>query len=357
MNSPVSGGPRGPRESTVRVRREALIASDQRQVSESWPFIVTTMALVIGGVALHVWISNRSHASMSGDADFIAAAIFALDGAIVLGLLGVGGLAWILDRRWRRQAESLRHAHQEIERQAHIEAEQKRLTLLGTLAAGLAHELGQPLSVARVGIEGIHYLRQLGRDPTPEHLERTLSRVGMSLIAMTQTIEHLRSLSTSHSTETSPIDLATCVIAVLEDREQWLRFSDVSIDWQPPSQRCMALADASGIRLILVNLLRNAVEAVISHSADRRLVKVVVGPGPTLAVHDSGAGISAERIAHLFDPFQSTKGGAGRGVGLSLVKASAQRMGADVEVQSNVGSGTIFTVRFLSCDTNSRGQP
>lgn len=227
--------------------------------------------------------------------------------------------------------------------------ERRRLELLSGLAAGLAHELGQPLSVARVGIEGMHYLRQLGREPSPEHLVRTLSRVGLSLMAMTQTIEHLRSLAHPEQGRgpLAAVDLGTVVEVLLAEREQWMRYADTRIDWQRPSQPVMALADSAGLRLILTNLLRNAVEAVASQSEERRLVRVCVGPGPLVAVHDGGAGLNPDLLRHIFDPFRSSKG-AGRGIGLSLAKASAERMGARLEVASTIGTGTVFSLTLLA---------
>ena len=227
--------------------------------------------------------------------------------------------------------------------------ERARLELLGGLAAGLAHELGQPLSVARVGIEGVHYLRQLGREPSPDHLFRTLSRVGLSLMAMTQTIEHLRSLA--HPEQgVGPlvkIDLVAAIDRLLAEREQWMRYADTHIEWRRPQHEIFALVDAAGLHLILTNLLRNAVEAVASQSEARRLVRVNVGPGPMVAVHDGGSGIPAEQLARIFDPFRSSKG-HGRGIGLSLAKASAERMGARLEVASTVGSGTIFSLTLMT---------
>ncbi len=220
----------------------------------------------------------------------------------------------------------------------------RRADLLAGLAAGVAHELGQPLSAARVGIEGIHYLRQIGREPSSEHLSRTLSRVGMSLLAMTQTIEHLRTLARGDvAPPLASLDLADLVTGLIAERDQWLRFRDTRIEWCPPGLPVLALADPAGVRLILTNLLRNAVEAVEGQSIERRLVRVSIGPGASLAVHDSGPGIAPELMRDLFDPFRSSKG-VGRGIGLSLAKASAERMGGTLTVESAPGSGSRFTL-------------
>lgn len=218
---------------------------------------------------------------------------------------------------------------------------------LAILAAGLSHELGQPLSAARVGIEGLHYLRQLGREPSPEHVNRTLTQVGMSLIAMTQTIEHLRALAGPDAgTRLHDVDLAALVDSVLAERDQWLRYRDVSIDWLAPTKPVHAQADPAGLRLVLVNLLRNAAEAVAGQGEGRRHLRITVGEEPSVAVHDSGPGIPAEHVARLFDPFFTTKSGVARGIGLSLARASVTRMGAELSVASALGAGSTFTVRL-----------
>lgn len=332
---------------TVQALSESAAVVARWTRRESLLFLLCLTFLMLSGVAIQVWMGRRIEITDDNDAVKMEIARFGVYLSVGIGVITLGVLVGILDRRRRRLVAALVQAQEDLRQQARIDLDNRRLTLLSTLAAGLAHELGQPLSAARVGVEGIHYLRQLGREPTAEHLERTLSQIGMSLLAMTQTIDHLRSLATTQSSELKSLDLVQCVEAVLNERAQWLRIQDTPIEWTPPSSPVFVLGEAGGIRLLLINLLRNAVEAVASQGRDRRLVRVSVGPGPVLAVHDSGPGIPPERLAIIFDPFQSTKGGAGRGIGLSLAQASAQRMGAELEVASQLGSGTVFTLRLL----------
>ena len=264
--------------------------------------------------------------------------------AVIVGLAAVAGVVTLI-WRFALQRGELERLRIVAAARAHEADEQRRLHLLGTLAAGLAHELGQPLSAARVGIEGIHYLRQLGREPSAEHLARTLSRVGLSIVAMTQTIEHLRGLAgPAQPVAAEPVDLGALVEALLAERGEWLRYSDTRIAWTSPPQPVLAEGDPAGIRLILANLLRNAVEAVAGQGEERRVVRIAAGPGAMVAVHDSGPGLPPDRLALIFDPFHTTKAGPGRGIGLSLAKASAERMGAELRVESRLGVGTVFTL-------------
>ncbi len=251
--------------------------------------------------------------------------------------------AWLT---WQLVAQGLLAA-QELTSQADVaQARQRedsqRAAVLAPLAAGLAHELGQPLSAARVGIEGLHFLRQLGREPDAAHVERTLAQVGQSLIAMTATIEHLRLLASNEHRPIEVVNLSAVVEAVLAERGQWLRFADTRIEWSPPIIAATGLGDTAGVRLILTNLLRNAVEAVAAQTQERRLVRVT-STGTSISVHDSGPGLDPAMRAALFDPFASTKGPQ-RGIGLSLAKVSADRMGATLDVASTPGLGCSFTL-------------
>lgn len=314
-----------------------------------WPLLAATAGMLLVGAGVRAWLHANVENVDSNDVMMLGVADTALAATVAAGLLVIAFAHLLLDRQRHRIERELTRARAELVAQEESESEHRRLAMLGSLAAGLAHELGQPLSAARVGIEGLHYLRQLGREPSPEHVARTLSQVGMSILAMTQTIEHLRNLAGAPAIDgLTTVELVSCVEAVLAERDQWLRFSDVRIACERPPAPIEVLGDTAGLRLILTNLLRNAVEAVAGQGEDRRLVRITIGPGATVAVHDSGPGIPPDLLKRIFDPFFSTKATSGRGIGLSLARASAQRMGAELTVTSSVGSGTAFTLHLLS---------
>jgi len=314
-----------------------------------WPLLLVTVGVVIVGLIARAWMHRNIELIDDNDVPMLAVADAALATAIGCALLVVVVAHLMLDRERARIERELTITRAALRDQLEQEAQVRRTNMLGALAGGLAHELGQPLSVARVGIEGLHYLRQLGRDPTPEQVERTMARVGMSLVTMTQTIEHLRGLASSTGpAQLSALDLVKAVEALLADRDQWLRYQDTRIQFDRPAGPVPAMGDAAGVRLVLTNLLRNAVEAVAGQSSERRLVRITVGPAATVAVHDSGPGIPPELRERLFDPFFSTKNGALRGIGLSLAQASAQRMGGELQVTSQPGGGGSFLLRLLS---------
>jgi signal transduction histidine kinase len=315
----------------------------------AWPLVAVSCGVALVGYAARTWLHANAEQVDANDAAMLALADTALYFAFGASLLVVLLAHSLLDRQRLRLSQQLQKAQAVIHQRVENESHQRQMSMLGVLAGSLAHELGQPLSAARVGLEGLHYLRQLGRDPSPEHIESTLSRVGMSLLAMTQTIDHLRSLAgTPQTTRLETIDLVTQVDALLNDREQWLRYSDVRISWDKPSDPVPALGDAAGLRLIMTNLLRNAVEAVLGQTKERRLVRIVIGPGTMVAIHDSGPGMSDEIKKSLFEPLITTKNEGFHGIGLPLAKMSAARMGGSLTVTSHLGSGTTFTLSLLA---------
>jgi two-component system, NtrC family, C4-dicarboxylate transport sensor histidine kinase DctB len=314
-----------------------------------WPLLMMVVGVALVDVSSRLWMHRRLEFVDANDLAMREVADTALGMATACALL-VALIAHAMLNRQRVQMEKeLSLARTAIHDQNEKESQDRRSRTLAALAGGLAHELGQPLSAARVGIEGLHYLRQLGREPTSEQIATTLSRVGICILTMTQTIEHLRQLAGStDGVKLSRIDLAELITALLADRDQWLRYHDTPIEFTRPDSAIYAMGDVAGVRMVLSNLLRNAVEAVSGQSQERRLVKITAGPGAFVAVHDSGPGIPEELQGRLFDPFFSTKDGNMRGIGLSLARASMQRMGGELRVTSQLGSGSTFSVHLIS---------
>lgn len=222
----------------------------------------------------------------------------------------------------------------------------QRLESLGVLAAGVVHEIAQPLSAARVSVEGLHYLRQLGRAPSEQQLAKVLDRVGMSLLAMVQILDHLRYLAGVGAARTAlPTVLEDAVGAVIADRSNWLRWSDVRIELQAEG-RTRVRADPVGLRLIVSNLVRNAAEAVAGLAPERQWIRIVFAADGAVSVCDPGPGIPPELVDELFRPYVSTRGEA-RGFGLSLAHAAAQRMGGHLSYRRDAQAGlSVFTLRL-----------
>jgi len=220
-----------------------------------------------------------------------------------------------------------------LERRA---ARSERLATVGQLAAGLAHELRNPLASMSASIE---LLAQGGEGVDQERLRGIVLRES----------ERLNRLVTEFLTFAGPaapqLDLVDLKVAVEEVASVFAA--------DPLASRCrrrlelqpaFALADPAQLKQVLWNLLRNAAEA----SAAGGFVELATGRAKRagmvfLSVRDHGEGIARENLDRIFDPFFTTKA-TGTGLGLSTVHRIVEGLGGQVEVESVVGEGTRITV-------------
>ena len=237
-------------------------------------------------------------------------------------------------------------------------AHQDRLASIGRLAAGVAHEVGNPLT----GIASI--AQNLRDDANPEDVGE---RAGL-ILEQTQRIDGIvRSLvrfshaGLSHGPQSgydpAPLDLRE----VVEDALRLVRLSrqarGVECDDACPAGLTL-LGDRQQLVQVVVNLLTNALDASVAGArVTVRAVAAAAGEGSVLLeVVDSGCGIPEEIRGRIFEPFVTTKApGEGTGLGLSLVYSIVREHGGTVEVRSARGVGTTIAVRLPALRTRAEG--
>jgi signal transduction histidine kinase len=217
---------------------------------------------------------------------------------------------------------------------------QEKLATVGRLAAGVAHEVGNPLAAV------IGYADLLLHDEPPGGARRdALERIRRETGRISGIVADLLDYSRPVTGAVEPVQLgATAEAAVSLVRPQ-ARFRDVAVENRiPPSLAPAALA-ASRLVQVLVNLLLNAADAM-----DGRGTVVLdgreVGGALELTVRDSGPGVAPELAATIFDPFFTTKDpGHGTGLGLAISRSIARAYGGDLILASD-GPGATFVVRL-----------
>jgi signal transduction histidine kinase len=220
---------------------------------------------------------------------------------------------WIGAEMARQSAEDERDRHA-----AHL-AKVGRLTTMGEMASGLAHEINQPLTAAANFTSGS--LRRL-REPEPDiamveaGLEKALQGVGRA----TEIIRHLRDFVTTGVPEKGRFDLNASVRRVLDLVANEARRAGVRLDSDALQEGPLWLqGDSIQIEQVVMNLVRNAVEA--SPAGGTVAIDSLLFDGRVrLRVQDSGSGFDADTEAHLFDPFYSTKPD-GMGLGLAISRS------------------------------------
>ena len=231
-------------------------------------------------------------------------------------------------------------------------SQEQRLSAVGLLANGVAHEIHNPLASIRLALQsslrGLRDGTMSGEDVT-EYLVLVDKEIDRC-VASTQ-----RLLTLSHPPgETRPVDVRAAVedtLALLEAERQTTGVS-VQICLEPPGARVMA--DEAELRQVILNLVQNAFHAM-PRGGQLRVALGREGADYHLSVSDTGVGIGADDQALVFMPFYSRRadGQQGSGLGLAICKAIVERHGGRIGVDSTPGVGSTFHVRLPAADGES----
>lgn len=272
-----------------------------------------------------------------------------------LGIVVVALLAGYLAERLRRTGGALVAANE----RAHA-AEQ--LALLGRIAAGLAHEIRNPLGSISGSIEMLREAPGLTDDD-----RRLCGIVHREAERLNQLVSDMMDLAGPKRPEPEDVDVASLAREVVElaSRSERSGAGDVSVSYDGPTAPVFARCDAAQMRQVLWNLVRNGVQATGAGTS----VTVSVDASPTrvdLTVRDEGPGIAPETAARIFDAFYTTRAG-GAGIGLAVVRGiveSHKALGATIRVRSggagaksDGGGGAAFIVGLARADGTATREP
>ncbi len=220
-----------------------------------------------------------------------------------------------------------------------------KLAAVGTLAAGVAHELNQPLMVIR------GYAQELLADPrlADEERREDLHRIEAQTTRMGAIINHLRDFSRQSKGKRQETDLSQVVTQALTFLGQQLKTRNVEVVQELDPALPAVWADPLQIEQVLLNLITNARDAMEKTGMGTITIRTeVAGDGRiALSVTDTGSGIPPDLQVRIFDPFFTTKEiGKGTGLGLSICHGIMEEHGGEIQVQSPVanGRGTCFTL-------------
>jgi len=218
-----------------------------------------------------------------------------------------------------------------------------RMASLGTLAAGVAHEINNPLAyvIANIGFAAEN-LRG-----GPEEVERALEEALEGAERVRRIVRDLKALSRAEDDRRGPVDIRSVLESTIHMAENAIRHRARlirALDDVPP-----VLANESRLGQVFLNLIINAVEAVPEGAADNNEIQVSTRsdePGRVvIAVSDTGPGIPKEIIGRIFDPFFTSKPvGEGTGLGLAICHGIVTQLGGEIRVESEVGKGSTFSV-------------
>src|SRR2546427_8705661 len=215
----------------------------------------------------------------------------------------------------------------------------EKLASIGKLAAGVAHEINNPLG----GI--LNWPCNL-RKPTltPTRHEDYIASMEDGLRRVQKIVRQLLDFSQQHDPQLSPTDINAVVEQVLVLTNHAFVENQIKLDKQLHPDLPPLPVDRHMIEQVLMNLILNAVQAIKGGGLITIRTRVAAGV-LAVDVEDTGCGIPAHVLPHIFDPFFTTKGtGEGTGLGLSVSLGIVERHGGQILVESQVGRGTVFTV-------------
>ena len=243
-----------------------------------------------------------------------------------------------LGRNFNQMVTQLRESRAEIERLHNTQMSRaEHLATLGELAAGLAHEIRNPLA----GIAGV--IDIIARDlPDNSPAREVAQDVRAEVMRVNRIVTDLLETARPKPPEYRSADLnATVEHAVIFARQQALS-KPVKVELHKLDKPLVVEHDTGQIHQMLLNLMLNAIQAI--DGAGEVNVDIVQRDGmATVSVRDTGKGIKPEHLPNIFRPFYTTKG-HGTGLGLSLAKRIVEDHGGKITVASDVGKGTTFEV-------------
>jgi PAS domain S-box-containing protein len=252
----------------------------------------------------------------------------------------------------RRMAEQIRQYTEELERMVaertdqirKLEAQRmqsEKLAALGQLAAGVAHEINNPLAGVSNG-----FLLIKEAIPTEHPMYPYVDIVDQGLTRVTEIVENMYKLYGGGLKEGWLMPADRVVKDVLQMLAKQMKEREISVIKEIPAGLPDVLIREIDLAQVLTNLLQNAIDASPNGGTIRVTVKPV-GHTMRIEVADEGVGISPEVVSRIFEPFFTTKTGGPKssmGLGLSVSNSLVEAMGGRIEVESRMGEGTTFIV-------------
>jgi signal transduction histidine kinase len=282
-----------------------------------------------------LWQTHRT-------AVLLTAAVLLLQSASIAGLL------WQRRRRQIAEGDAL---EQRIEL-----GRATRLAAMGELSAAIAHEIRQPLGAILSNTDAAEMMIDSGQIDL-QQLREILADIRSDDLRAHEVIRRLRALLQKQQVEHAPLDLHDTLAGALALLAPEAERRGMRIEPQFSARSSGVIGDTIQLQQVLVNLVRNAMDAMEGVAAERRRLTVSTadtGAGLELRVTDNGHGIAAENATRLFESFFSTKP-RGMGMGLSIVRSIVEAHGGAVRAEAAPGQGSTFVVQLPRADPPAAG--
>ena len=233
-----------------------------------------------------------------------------------------------------------------------IQAE--KLSSIGVLAAGVAHEINNPLSsvagYAEALLRRFKEEHSLSEDSRLDVFPKYLQVIVRESYRCKGIIDCLLSFSRKSDGAVINVNINDILKEVLELVRFKSRYENIEIRTNLQSDLPDVIGDPTGLRQVCMNLLINAHQAISGDGLVEITTRLTKQSMVMFQIRDTGCGISKDSIEQIWDPFFTTKDvGQGTGLGLAVTYNIIKRLGGDISVESQVGKGSKFTVRMPAC--------
>ncbi|WP_368343755.1 ATP-binding protein [Pelagovum sp. HNIBRBA483] len=322
------------------LRGDSLLRREMRIPFQGWRIVGFTtyasvrervngiLALEIMGFAIllsvGVWLSSRKTASRM---------VFFQRESAELRKLNI---------RMQREIAERQKVERTLEVAEQTLAQSSKLAALGEMSAAVSHELNQPLAAMKTYLAGARLLLTRNR---PQEALASFHRIDDLIDRMGAITRQLKSYARKGAEKFSAVDAREAVISAISMMEPQLRSRKVEITRTLPNGPAMIYGDRLRLEQVIVNLLRNALDATKSSPEPRVDVILAVGETVHLMVRDNGPGI--EDLDALFEPFYTTKQpGDGVGLGLAISSGIVGDLGGRLTARNGSSQGAVFEVEL-----------
>jgi two-component system sensor kinase FixL len=236
------------------------------------------------------------------------------------------------------------HAEEEAQRTRERLTHVSRLSTMGEMAGGLAHEINQPLTAITVYAQACARLLEHGAEHVDE-MREALAQISAQAIRAGEVIRRLRAMVKQHATRRATIDCNQIVRELITLAGPDARANDIALRLELAPDPLPVCADVVQIQQVLLNLIRNAIDATLAVAQSARRIDIrtaLLDDEVEVNVVDYGCGLTQEARERLFEPFFTTKS-SGTGLGLSISRGIVRDHGGRLQCAPNPQGGSAFS--------------
>jgi PAS domain S-box-containing protein len=240
-----------------------------------------------------------------------------------------------------------------------------KLTTLGEMATGVAHELNQPLTTIQLSSDVIKNMIKAGEEIPRDLLALISEQMAEQISRAVGIINHLREFGRKDEFESERVDVNKPLRGVFTLLGQQLKVRGINVILDLKDELPSIRADSNKLEQVFIDLVlnaRDAMEEKEEKSAGEKFERIIAirsfqeNNSVIVTISDTGTGIPQEMSAKIFEPFFTTKKvGKGTGLGLSIGYGIIKEYQGIIEVESEMGKGTTFKMIFPACEENQRG--